>query len=276
MNLLPGGDDSDGKGQTVGAASPLSETPDAIPSAMSPSPSASVAGSKGPTPTRSASRNGTGAGAQKVSAGESADEATAPTVATNPYKWEDPCSQHYLVNRQPAQVPPPPTEQDAPGWAGALDAVPGGDQLLALTVQGTGKRTVVLEALHVRIVTKGSPLAWSDYTMGVGCGGSVSTKSFAVDLDSGRPDTSPKSGQRDFPYKVSESDPEVFYVSAHAEAHHVTWFLGLEWSSGKQQGSVRIDDNGKPFRTSGNLGRPAYDYPLGANEWGEPTENEKG
>ncbi|MGW1761573.1 hypothetical protein [Streptomyces mirabilis] len=82
--------------------------------------------------------------------------------------------------------------------------------MLALTVQGTGKATVVLDGLHVRVVGKNAPLAWNDYATGIGCGGGVETKSFAVALDAGRPVTTPKAGQRDFPYKVSESDPEVF------------------------------------------------------------------
>jgi hypothetical protein len=119
----------------------------------------------------------------------------------------------------------------------------------------------------VRVVQKGAPLAWNDYAMGVGCGGGVSTKSFDVDLDAGLPDVTPKDGQRDFPYKVSESDPEVFYVTAHAQAHDVSWYLELDWSSGSRHGTVRIDDRGKLFRTSGNAGRPAYDYPLGGSEW---------
>ena len=33
-------------------------------------------------------------------------------------------------------------------------------------------------------------------------------------------------------------------------------------------GTVRVDDKGRPFRTSGNVGRPAYNYPLGDSEWG--------
>ncbi|MFF3142233.1 helix-turn-helix domain-containing protein [Streptomyces sp. NPDC057927] len=196
-----------------------------------------------------------------------ADGATAPLVAANPYKWDDPCSQHYLVNRDAERVPPPPNESDARGWVTALGAVAGQEQMLALTVQGTGKATVVLEGLHVRVVGKDAPLAWNDYAMGVGCGGGVQTKSFAVDLDAGRPVTTPKAGQRDFPYKVSESDPEVFYVFADARAHDVSWYLELDWSSGARSGTVRVDDNGKPFRTSGNVGRPAYDYPLGGSEW---------
>lgn len=193
--------------------------------------------------------------------------AHAPTVATAPHTWEGPCSQHYLIDREPEQVPPPPTEQDAPGWIAALDAVPGGDQLLRLTVQGTGKQTVVLEALHVRVVSKKTPLAWNDYVMGVGCGGDVSTKAFAVDLDAGRPTAVPVGGQRTFSYKTSESDPVIFNVAARAQAHDVSWYLELVWSSGKEQGTLRVDDDGRPFRTSGNLARPAYAHPLGWTEW---------
>ncbi|MFG2645273.1 helix-turn-helix domain-containing protein [Streptomyces sp. NPDC048370] len=262
---IPTGADGDDKRRTTGASS-VSEGPETAPATTVPTPSASGrSGSAGPTPSTSKS---TGAGTGKgPGTGTGEAEATAPTVATNPYKWDGPCSQHYLLNREPAQVPPPPVEAEAPGWVSALGGVAGGDHMLALTVQGTGKQTVVVEALHVRVEKKGAPLAWNDYSMGVGCGGDVATKSFAVDLDSPRPDISPVAGQRDFPYKVSESDPEVFYVTARAQAHDVSWYLELDWSSGKQRGTVRIDDNGKPFRTSGNVGRPGYDRPLGWNEW---------
>jgi hypothetical protein len=178
-----------------------------------------------------------------------------------------------LVDRQPEQVPPPPSEPDARGWVTALGGVAGGQQMFALTVQGTGKATVVLEDLQVRVVEKSAPLTWNDFAMGVGCGGDVNTAAFEVNLDAGRPAVAPKAGQRDFPYKVSESDPEVFYVFADARAHNVSWYLELDWSSGDQHGTVRIDDNGKPFRTSGNVGRPAYTYPLGSSEWGRDETN---
>ncbi|TLS46881.1 helix-turn-helix domain-containing protein [Streptomyces montanus] len=275
VNLVPGkSDDGQGGRQSVGAASAsesvdespgASESTDAKGKSASPSASRSASSPASASASASASRRG-GAGA--APGGGSEDGASAPTVAVNPYKWEGPCSQHYLVDRKPEQVPPPPGEPDARGWVTALGGVAGGQQMLALTVQGTGKATVVLEDLHVRVVEKSAPLAWNDFAMGVGCGGGVETTSFGVNLDAGRPATSPKAGQRDFPYKVSESDPEVFYVFADARAHHVSWYLELDWSSGDKQGTVRVDDNGKPFRTSGNVGRPAYNYPLGDSEWG--------
>ena len=146
---------------------------------------------------------------------------------------------------------------------------------MALTVQGTGKETVVLEALHIRVLSKGEPLGWNEYAMGSGCGGGVETRSFDADLDSGSPTLSVKNGQRDFPYKVSESDPEVYYVTVHTKAHDVRWDLTLDWSSGSRRGTVRIDNKGTPFRTCAKVGGKGYDYPLGGSEWIETaTENQ--
>ncbi|MEV2197983.1 helix-turn-helix transcriptional regulator [Streptomyces phaeochromogenes] len=274
VNLVPGkSDDGEGRKQSVGAAAgTVDDSPGASASGGAKGKSASPSASRSGTPTASSSASrSAGAGAAQDSGAE--ESASAPTVAVNPYKWDGPCSQHYLVDRKPEQVPPPPGESDARGWVSALGGVAAGQQMLALTVQGTGKATVVLEALHVRVVEKSAPLAWNDFEMGVGCGGGVETTSFAVNLDAGRPATSPKAGQRDFPYKVSESDPEVFYIFADARAHNVSWYLELDWSSGTKQGTVRVDNKGQPFRTSGNVGRPAYNYPLGDSEWGR-NENE--
>lgn len=109
------------------------------------------------------------------------------TVRVRPYVYDTPCSQHFLVRSEPAQVGPPATEDEAPRWAAAYGAVASGEQRVALTVQGTGKETVVLEALHVRVESTGAPLPWNDYSMGVGCGGGVESASFDTDLDAGTP-----------------------------------------------------------------------------------------
>ncbi|MFG2888372.1 helix-turn-helix domain-containing protein [Streptomyces sp. NPDC048248] len=230
-----------------------------------------------PSPSR-----GAHTGEPSASASESAPQHARGTdketsgvpvnVATRPYVYDSPCSQHFLVDSEPEQVGPPAPEQDAPRWAAAYGATSSGEQRVALTVQGTSKDTVVLEALHVRIITKGAPLAWNDYAMGVGCGGNVETTSFDIDLDNGSPTVTGRNGQRDFPYKISESDPEVFYVTAHTRAHDVRWDLVLDWSSGDRHGTVHIDNNGSPFRTSAGAGRPGYDYPLGGSEWIEREE----
>ncbi|MFG2485488.1 helix-turn-helix domain-containing protein [Streptomyces virginiae] len=250
-----------------------------VPTSPSPSPSPSVAAPSGPAPAApapgdgGASGGGTGGGTGGASGtgGGAGDATGAPVkVTVRPHTWEAPCGQHYLIDKPPAQVGPPPVERDAPAWVAAAGAVPAGEQYVTLTLQGSGKDTVVLDGLAVRTVAKRAPLPWNDYAMGypgVGCGAGVPTRSFGVSLDSARPAVVPREGQRGFPFSVTESQPEVFHILAAASAHDVSWYLELSWSSGSRHGTLAIDHNGRPFRTSGRDGRPGYEFPLGGEGW---------
>jgi len=270
-----GGDGSGDRKQDAGAvtstgrgASPSDPSKSKAKATSSPSSSTSPSGSASPSESATAK---SGASASAKAGGGAAVTAAVPlTVTSRPYAWESPCSQTYLVDEDAAKVPPPPTEQDAPSWVSALGAVSADSQYLELTVQGTGQDTVVLESLNVRVVQSGAPLAWNAYTMGyvgVGCGGGVPTHSFDVGLDATRPVATPKAGQTGLPYKVSESDPEVLYITAAAASHDVRWYLELNWTSGTRHGVLRIDDQGKPFHTSGMSGRPQFGYSLDDSEW---------
>ncbi|MFI6039651.1 helix-turn-helix domain-containing protein [Streptomyces sp. NPDC051315] len=270
LSLTPTGGSDDDDRRTPAAASVQGKPGGA--EGVSPSPSVSS------PPSASASRSGSGSPSPSAAAtvrpeapaSEPADTAPPLTVSVRPYAWESPCDQRYLINREPSRVGPPPTEQDAPAWVHAQEAVSSGQQYLELTVQGTGDETVVVEGLTVRTVDKRSPLAWNDYAMGypgVGCGGGVPKRYFTVALDAARPALVPEAGSDDFPFKVRESDPEVYYVSADASAYDVRWVLELSWSSGSRRGTLTVDDGGEPFRTSGNNGRPAYEFPLGGAGW---------
>ncbi|WP_425588016.1 helix-turn-helix domain-containing protein [Streptomyces prasinosporus] len=279
--LLPDGDTGRGgspeaAGAVGDAASvPVTASPSGTARSASPSASAST------SPSASASASGPGKGgvtpggpgaARDGEGGGSADRdaggqgGVPVTVQTTPYYWDSPCEHSFLVDRSPRNVPKPPPQQDAVGWAAGLDAVSADRQTVALTLQGTGEETVVLRDLHVRVVGKGAPLTWNEYAMGVGCGGEVNTKAFDVSLDLGNPLAEPVNGQRDFPYSVNESDPEVFYVTAHTGGYDVRWYLELDWSSGSRTGTLRIDDHGRPFRTSAS-GADYYGYMLGGSSW---------
>ncbi|MFC5810680.1 helix-turn-helix domain-containing protein [Streptomyces heilongjiangensis] len=222
-------------------------------------------GKGAPASAGAASPTGSGAGG-----GDSASLDPPLSVKVEPYTWESPCSQRYLVNRPPTDVDEPPSEQDAASWVARNGAVSSGGQYLTLTVQGTGEETVVVNSVTVRTVAKRQPLPWNDYVMGypgVGCGAGVPTRSFTVALDAARPVVSPAAGSRDFPYSVSESDPEVYFVKADASVYDVSWYLEVKWTSGSRSGTLTVGDDGKPFRTSGNNGRPAYEYPLNGKTW---------
>ncbi|WP_405628072.1 helix-turn-helix domain-containing protein [Streptomyces sp. NBC_00016] len=269
---LPSG--GSGDGDSVGAAATPSVQGRGTGSTSSPSASASPSVSASPSASASASGSASPSGSATAdsspASGAGAGDRVPLTVTTRPYAWESPCSQHYLIEQGPEQVKPPPVEQDAPAWVARHGAVSAGEQYLELTVQGTGEETVVVDSLTVRTVGKAAPLAWNDYAMGypgVGCGGGVPTRAFSVALDAARPALVPEAGHQNFPFKVSESDPEVYYVTADASAYDVRWYLELSWSSGARHGTMTIDDKGRPFRTSGENGRPDYEFPLGGSAW---------
>ncbi|MFD4692538.1 helix-turn-helix domain-containing protein [Streptomyces sp. NPDC058463] len=274
-------DGDGGDGRRTGAATGTAP--------VTPSGSGSGTGSASATPSRPASPSAGGSATAGPSAsaspgsparqGGGADDRGTPVSAViSSYNWESPCGQYYLLDREPGTVPKPPPPQDTRNWARALGGVDGGDMMLELTLQGASQEAVVLKGLHVRVVGREPALAWTAYSMGEGCGSGITPQSFDIDLDESLPRSHPVAGQdgggvvpaKDFPYRVSSTDVEVFHLDAHVEGHDVTWYLELEWSSGRRSGSLRIDDNGKPFRTSSIQGRPEYRYRADTAQWVEP------
>lgn len=69
------------------------------------------------------------------------------------------------------------------------------------------------------------------------------------------------------PYRVSAKDPEVLLVTAATSSCDCRWYLELDWSSQGRKGTVRIDDDGHPFRTSAIKGLPQYTYDTQEREW---------
>ncbi|MEW2391631.1 helix-turn-helix transcriptional regulator [Streptomyces venezuelae] len=198
--------------------------------------------------------------------GRSKAPVTPLTTRVRPFLYEG-CVHEFLVNRAPGAVPEPPAEQDVPAWVGELGAVSARRQYIEVTVQGTGKDPVVLDSMDVRVRSSNPPLAWNNFAIPTRCDDQIYAKSFTVDLDEAVPRATPVTGQPDFPYEVSESDPQVFLVTAGTALHDVRWHMDLKWSSGRRHGVLRIDDQGKPFRTSGYTGRPTYTW-LGSDGWG--------
>ncbi|MFF3391417.1 helix-turn-helix domain-containing protein [Streptomyces sp. NPDC002669] len=251
-----------------GTASP---SPDRPKKSGSPSPSDRAGASSPAAPGASTASPGRGG---EASGG-------VPLTATiSSYNWEDPCDQFYVLDQAPDDVPPPPpTSQERRSWARALGGVDGGRMKLEITVQGKSDQAVVLSRMHVRTLSRKAPLPWSAYSMGEGCGSGVTPQTFDIDLDDNRPTLTPVAGQKndepvppkDFPFRVSSTDVEVFDLDAHVEGHDVSWYLELEWSSGGRKGTLRIDDNGKPFRTSSIKTRPMYIYWYESAQWKPPV-----
>ncbi|MFD3976566.1 helix-turn-helix domain-containing protein [Streptomyces cyaneofuscatus] len=255
--------------QTPGSPSPSSSP---SPSVSSGAPSAAPSAEPG-APAGSA---GSAGSAEKQQHGGTRTGLGAPPAVTiSSYNWEEPCGQFYLLDRGPEGVAPPPAPQDRRGWARSYGGVEGGNMRLQLTAQGTSREAVVLKGLYVRVLSRKAPLPWSAYLMGNGCGSGIAPQTFASDLDAGHPVITPVPGSQGdrvipavpFPYKVSSEDVEVFNLDVKTTGYDVTWYLELKWSSGGREGMLRIDDHGKPFRTSGMRGRPMYTYGNDEVKW---------
>ncbi|MEY9893837.1 plasmid maintenance system antidote protein VapI [Catenulispora sp. MAP5-51] len=231
------------------------------------------------TPTRSAGSAPAGASPNSPDSPGSAASATSSAAAPTPPpvtvnvladNWDTECGQWFYASQPPSRVPPPPGLPDVGLWAQPLGAVPGARLRLQLTAQGTpGRPPVVLHTLYVHIVgAKPAPKGGYGYTMGSGCGGGLDPASFAIDLDAAAPKIKAVAGQTsgdnvglaDFPFQVSGSDSQVLDVDAHSANQEIDWDLVLVWSCGDEQGTLTVDDHGKPFRTIGLEGKPAYFY----------------
>ncbi|MBO1415056.1 transcriptional regulator, partial [Streptomyces sp. FH025] len=146
--------------------------------------------------------------------------------------------------------------------------VPAGHLRLQLTAQGDSATPVVLHAAYVQVVSTQPAPKGNAYTPGSGCGGSLTPAAFEVDLDASAPRAVPVPAREgevatttsNFPYRVSDTDPQVLNIDATTGSQDVSWYLDLVWSSGDRQGKLRVDDHGRPFRTAGLRGAPAYFY----------------
>ncbi|MGB9993385.1 helix-turn-helix domain-containing protein [Streptomyces pseudogriseolus] len=265
-------EETDGSGTGEGAGPARSVAPSHSPSSRSPSPS--------PSPSVRRGGNDDASEAPRPS-DSSAPPGPAPagppplTWSVNSHAWAYGCGHDYVVAKPPAQVPPPPAPQDARTWAATQGAVHGGETLVELSVQGRSDTAVVLTALRVRVAGRSAPASGNAYAMDQGCGGALTPRYFDVDLDKDRPIARAVAGNDAgepiaavrMPYRVSATDPEVLMVTARTEGCDCRWYLELDWSSQGRAGTVRIDDRGRPFRTSAVEGLPHYEYDTLNRSW---------
>ncbi|WP_225827616.1 helix-turn-helix domain-containing protein [Streptomyces naphthomycinicus] len=264
------------------AAGPRSTAPGTPRRSATPSAGPSPAASPSPARSRSSASPGPRHQAPAPSVTGSGPSAAAQPAGGLPLSWSADsqvwdmgCGHDYVIDKSPARVPPPPVQQDAGAWAVTQGALHGRQTMVRISVQGRSSTAVVLESLRVRVVSRGNPAAGNAYAMDQGCGGELTPRRFTVNLDADRPIARPEDGADSehtipavhFPYRVSAEDPEVLLVDATTQTHDARWYLELDWSCQGRTGTIRIDDHGRPFHTTGITKLPRYWY--GTNDAGE-------
>ncbi|SER26477.1 hypothetical protein [Actinokineospora terrae] len=191
-----------------------------------------------------------------------ADEAELQAVVTvSPGK----CAGGWVVPTPTGPIP----LTDRP--EGAIQADQG---QVVLTLQGSVPAAVVLQSLRVEVVSR-KPAA-SGVLLDTPCGADVTPRSFGVDLNKDNPSAVGLPGTEGgqtipaprFPFQVNESEVEQFVITPSVATDEVEWRLHLTWTSGTRRGETTIDDNGRPFRTTGTTAVTTnYCADLTAIEW---------
>lgn len=150
-------------------------------------------------------------------------------------------------------------------WAYEHGGYTVGQSAVKLTRQGDSESAVVLQRMRVRVTERRAPMAGvviskcsrTQYS-------ALGTRGFTINLDNHNPLIIPRSSEReklmasgdtsryftDFPYKISQSDPEVFMLVAETEKCLCSWKAQLDWTASGKSGTTTLDINSTPFRTS--------------------------
>ena len=176
---------------------------------------------------------------------------------------------------QVAALPPKPNDEGWTEWPPTAQGAAAGEELVTLSIQGSGTAQVTLTDIRARVIDRAAMLTGT--ALAGPCGGEGAFRLLRADLDQDPPrmttesngDTNPPAGTPSwattparFPYRVSMSDTETFAIYADATQSDVRWVIDVDWSSGDHSGTLTVDDDGQPFRTSG-VGAVAAscDYP---------------
>jgi len=162
----------------------------------------------------------------------------------------------FVVARSIDEVGPPPNGEESAGrwaWARDMGGVDATESLFRFVVSGKDSSPVVLQGLHVRVVKRRPPMRGTLLSY-FGLGAPQSVRYVSIDLakdppkwdwigDKGTPEDH-------FPLRVNESESEVFDVQAFTLKGDVSWYLELDYTADGEQGTIRVDDQGEPFRVT--------------------------
>jgi hypothetical protein len=162
----------------------------------------------------------------------------------------------FVIAKPIEEIGPPPNgefEEGRYAWAHGQGGVDALESLVRFVVRGETADPVVLTGLRVEIVERGPPLAGTLLSY-FGLGAPAAVRFFEIDLDV-EPPRAKFIGDDEqettlFPYRVSDSELEIFDVVARSLRSDVSWRLRLDYVAKGEQGTTTIDDDGKPFRTT--------------------------
>ncbi len=146
-------------------------------------------------------------------------------------------------------------------WAHARGGADSSRNIISITLQGASDDAVVLQGLRVIDLSREPAPASSVVVDKCNGGGDLYPRRFDVDLDSSPVQLVAQTGDVgipgdgadpaiDFPYTISRTEPEVFWVTPETTSCVCSWRLALDWTSGGRSGELVLDVASEPFRTA--------------------------
>jgi hypothetical protein len=153
-----------------------------------------------------------------------------------------------------------PLDNEWQAWAKKFGAVPVSERDIIVTIQGTSDAHVTIQDLRAKVLKRNPPMAGTRFY--AWCGDAGAYRWTDVDLDRNPPKVSGKidpdmlrSDRKNvepirFPYTVSISDAEDFWIVPQTKKCHCLWQLEMDWTSQGKKGTYIINDSGRPFQTT--------------------------
>jgi hypothetical protein len=167
----------------------------------------------------------------------------------------------YVVPRPIDRIGKAPSEEPTQWkeWAYGMGGVDSPTTHVRVSLQGGSETTVQVAGVSVRIVRR-HPLLDGTLLMGPppGCGG-IEPHELRIDLDTSPPRILAEEPEdQDLLFSLRQGEWEVFDIIATADKALYQWQLELDVIAQGRSETITIDNNGKPFVTSGSPDVPRF------------------
>jgi hypothetical protein len=179
--------------------------------------------------------------------------------------WDD---YSFWIPRNVAQIGEPPSSlcREWWKWARSMDGVDVGLTPVRLMLIGLSDTDVVVDALQVQVLRRYDNPPGTIVVCATG-GADIIPRHIAVDLDSYPPMTdyrdSDESSLGRFLFSLSKGETEIFYIWARVTQGTCDWIADLQLLVNGKRQAMRIDDAGRPFRTTAPIGAERFYWESG-------------
>lgn len=148
------------------------------------------------------------------------------------------------------------------------------ESITKLTFQAKTEDAVVLRGMRVIVTERKDPMGGLVISKCPTINKStLDVRRFEINLDDPEPSLVPQDSSRDkltgasdgshfrgFPYKISQSDPEMFHLTARTTKCICSWSVQLDWTASGEPGTTTINIGSSLFRTAAPDGAETLYY----------------